>query len=154
MEGFLNIQDRDDIFRKLGNLKSNAVASFGRMSAQHMVEHLVFVLQISNGKLPHKLYFSDEKAAKIKAYTIQTNKEIVVGFRAPMLPEEPVPLKFSGLHEAIEQLKTELTDFDNFFRDNPEARPTNPTMGPLDFEEWIIFHNKHFTHHFRQFQLS
>jgi oxepin-CoA hydrolase/3-oxo-5,6-dehydrosuberyl-CoA semialdehyde dehydrogenase len=154
MEGFLNILDGDDIFQRLSTLRPDAAASFGRMSAQHMVEHLVFVLRISNGKLPHKLYYSDEKAAKIRAYTFQSDKEFMVGFRAPMLPDEPVQLKFQGLSEAILQLRQELSDFNQFFHENPEATPTNPTMGPLNFQEWIIFHNKHFTHHFKQFQLS
>jgi len=154
MDGIINIQGRDDIFRRLESLKPDAIPSFGRMSAQHMVEHLVFLMRISYGKLPHKLYYTDEKAAKIKTYTIQTNKEIVIGFRAPILPEEPISLEWNGLREAIEQLQKELIDFDQFFQSNPEARPTNHTMGPLNFEEWIIFHNKHFTHHFRQFHLS
>ncbi|MFI5156234.1 MAG: hypothetical protein ACHQEM_08610 [Chitinophagales bacterium] len=54
---------------------------------------------------------------------------------------------------AITQLKIELKNFDQFFKDHPLAKPVNPTMGPLDHKEWIIFHNKHFTHHFKQFNL-
>ena len=154
MEGFLDILNRQDIFRRLNELKSDTVPAFGRMSAQHMVEHLVFIVSISNGKLPHKVFYSDEKAAKIKAYTIHSDKEIIVGFRAPMLPDRPLPLLFSDLDEAIDQLRAELSDFDQFFMNYPEASPTNPTMGPLNFDEWIIFHNKHFTHHFKQFHLS
>ena len=36
---------------------------------------------------------------------------------------------------------------------NPAAKPVNPTMGELDRHEWVKFHNKHFTHHFKQFDL-
>jgi len=28
-----------------------------------------------------------------------------------------------------------------------------PRLGKLNYKEWIIFHNKHFTHHFKQFEL-
>jgi oxepin-CoA hydrolase/3-oxo-5,6-dehydrosuberyl-CoA semialdehyde dehydrogenase len=154
MNGFLNILDRQDIFQRLDLLKPEAMPVFGRMSPQHMVEHLCFIVQISNGKMPIRLFYPDEKAAKIKAYTIHSNNEIVIGFRAPMLPAEPVPLIFSDLKEAVDHLREDLIDFDEYFRQNPGASPTNPTMGPLNYDEWIIFHNKHFTHHFRQFNLS
>ena len=154
MDGFLNILDRVDIFRRLDALKPDSPPVFGKMSAQHMVEHLIFIMRMSNGKMPIELFYSNEKAARIKAYTIHSNNEIIIGFRAPMLPESPVPLTRPGLREAVEQLQDELNGFDQFFHDNPEARPINPTMGPLNFDEWIIFHNKHFTHHFKQFNLS
>lgn len=149
----LNIQDREDIFNKLGRLSKDDIPVFGRMSAQHMVEHLSFTVMMSNGKLPHALYYSKEKADKIREYTIQTDKEIIIGFRAPMLPSDPVPLKNNSLEAARKQLKHELTAFDEYFMNDPDGRPTNPTMGPLRFDEWLIFHNKHFTHHFKQFNL-
>ncbi|MFI5156737.1 MAG: hypothetical protein ACHQEM_11150, partial [Chitinophagales bacterium] len=76
-----------------------------------------------------------------------------IGFRAPMLPPDPVPLKNQSLEAAKEQLKQELNAFDEYFARDPDAKPTNPTMGPLHFDEWLIFHNKHFTHHFKQFNL-
>jgi hypothetical protein len=77
----------------------------------------------------------------------------MVGFRAPMLPEIPQALSFDSLTTAIDQLRAELNDFDLFFGDHPLAKTVNPVMGPLDHKEWIIFHNKHFTHHFKQFNL-
>lgn len=149
----LNIQDREDIFKKLSRLNNDNIPGFGRMTAQHMVEHLSFTVMISNGKLPHPLYYSKDKADKIREYTIHTDKEIIIGFRAPMLPPDPVPLQNLDLNAAKEQLKEELKAFDEFFENDPEARPTNPTMGPLNFNEWLIFHSKHFTHHFKQFNL-
>ncbi len=149
----INIQDREDIFKKLDRLGKDDIPVFGRMSAQHMVEHLSFTVMMSNGKLPHALYYSKEKADKIREYTIHTDKEIIVGFRAPMLPPDPVPLKNPSLEAAKQQLKQELTAFDKYFASDPLARPTNPTMGPLLFDEWLIFHSKHFTHHFKQFNL-
>ncbi len=149
----LDFKDRADIFTKLSALKADAQPGFGKMSAQHMVEHLIFTVRISDNKDPHPLYFREEKAAVIRNYTIDTEKEIIEGFRAPMLPADPVPLKESSLEAAIETLKLEIYYFDNFFRENPEATPTNPTMGPLKYHEWIIFHSKHFNHHFKQFNL-
>ncbi|HMH34936.1 MAG TPA: DinB family protein [Puia sp.] len=150
----LDIKNREDLFKRLADLRKDAIPVFGKMTPQHMVEHLAFVLRISSEKLPHQLYYSEEKASKIKAYTIYTDNELMVGFRAPMLASEPPDLGETDLPTAIEQLMKELDDFDAFFERNKNARPTNPTMGPLDHEEWIIFHNKHVTHHFKQFNLA
>jgi hypothetical protein len=30
----------------------------------------------------------------------------------------------------------------------------DPLFGPLDFNDWVLFHNKPFTHHFKQFNLQ
>ena len=149
----LDTMNRGDIFNRLRQLKPEALPVFGKMGPQHMVEHLIMIVRISTEKTPEKLYYREEKAEKIKAFTIYSDKEIMVGFKAPMIPETPMPLVFSDLQSAIDQLKSELSDFDQFFKDYPLARPVNPTMGPLDHQEWIIFHNKHFTHHFKQFNL-
>lgn len=70
------------------------------------------------------------------------------------MPTEGLPtLKYSNLHAAIENLKIELSDFDNHFISKPLDNPINPTMGELNYQEWVKFHNKHFKHHFRQFRL-
>ena len=123
------------------------------MSPQHMVEHLILVVRISDDKEPHPLYYNEQKAAAIKDYTIRSEKEIIEGFRAPMLPPDPVELNEPSLEAAIEKLKKELEDFDRYFAEKPNATPTNPTMGPLTYDEWLIFHSKHFNHHFKQFNL-
>jgi hypothetical protein len=149
----LDVSNKKDIFSRLSALRNDAMPVFGKMTPQHMVEHLSFVLRISDEKEPHRLYYSQEKAAKFKEYTINTDKEFIIGFRAPMLTAELPTLRNTDLESAKEQLKKELDDFEAFFAVNKTATPTNPTMGPLNHEEWIIFHNKHFTHHFKQFNL-
>ena len=71
-----------------------------------------------------------------------------------MLPkEELLPLKHPDLPTAKKQLIQELLDFFKYFELNPDAKPENPVAGILTFKEWVIFHNKHITHHFRQFGL-
>jgi len=37
---------------------------------------------------------------------------------------------------------------------NPDALKLNPTFGELNKAEWEIFHEKHFTHHFKQFGIN
>lgn len=151
---FLDITDQAAVALKLEKLTSETPPRFGIMTAQHMVEHLELLLRASNGKDFMKLEYRQEKAEKIKAVCIGTDNELPIGFRAPILPVgETLPLKYNNLDMAKENLYKELGDYILFFKQNPNAMPVNPTMGALSATEWNKFHNKHFTHHFKQFGL-
>jgi len=69
-----------------------------------------------------------------------------------MLGETPPPLKYTDIPSAIEQLKEELIAFDKFFEDKT-VTAINPALGVLNYEEWLMVNNKHFTHHMGQFEL-
>tara|TARA_B100000780_G_C20942739_1_gene375978 strand:+ start:213 stop:680 length:468 start_codon:yes stop_codon:yes gene_type:complete len=154
MSQFIDFTDRELLERKLNLLEADTPAQFGIMSPQHMVEHLTLLLEASNGKKPLKLAYPEEKAAKVKAYFYVPENEITIGFRAPILPVgETLPLVHNNLDEAKADLWKNMQDFDTYFQTNPDSKPENPTMGPLTHDEWIIFHTKHFTHHFKQFGL-
>ncbi len=149
----INIQERHTVFEILKNLRSEARPLFGKMTPQHMIEHLIFALSFSNGKLPQVIMVDERVAKTIKHYTINTDKEMSVGFKAPMLGDDLVPLSYPSLEIAIEHLKEELNTFDLHFKNNPTVTPVSPVIGELNYNEWIVFHNKHFTHHFKQFGL-
>lgn len=149
----INIQERNTVFEMLKKLQSDTPPLFGKMSPQHMIEHLMLALSFSNGKSPQPLMVDERVAKTIKHYTINTNKEMSVGFKAPMLGDDLLPLTYSNLESAIEHLREELNSFDLYFKINPNATPVSPVIGELNYNEWIIFHNKHFTHHFKQFGL-
>lgn len=149
----INIQERHTVFEILKQLKSDAQPIFGKMSPQHMVEHLMLALSFSDGKSPQPLMVDERIAKTIKHYTINTDREMSVGFKAPMLGDDLVPLTYPNLESAIEHLKEELNIFDLYFKSNPDSKPISPVIGELNYNEWIIFHNKHFTHHFKQFGL-
>ena len=150
----IDIMDREMIFKLLAQLQPDSIARFGIMSAQHMIEHLALAVRYGNGREPQELQYRQEKADKIKFYVINTDNEIQAGFKSPTLPlDDLLPLKHLDLGSAIENLRLELKLFDEYFKANPESRPVNPTMGVLTHEEWIIFQNKHITHHFKQFGL-
>jgi len=150
----LDILDRIKLFKILNKLQAGETPEFGEMTAQHMVEHLALSVRFSNEKYPQHNNYTFEKQQKIKAFVIGTGSSLPIGFKSPVLPVEGLPsLTFTNLTTAIENLKTELSDFDNYFNVNASEKPINPTMGELNYQEWIIFHNKHFTHHFSQFRL-
>lgn len=149
----VDINIRKEIIARLNNLKSDSIPKFGKMTAQHMVEHLTYAIMFSNGKFPQKLYLPIDKAELIKEKIIHSDNELPIGFKAPMLGDKLPNLVFPDLNIAVKELLAELDRFDKYFLENGDTKPINPIMGKLDKQEWIIFHNKHFKHHFRQFNL-
>ncbi|WP_299248226.1 hypothetical protein [uncultured Cytophaga sp.] len=135
-------------------LSPDSKAVFGKMSAQHMIEHLILTLKISSNKIPHPSYFREEKSQAIKQAIIYSPLEMPIGFKAPMLTDDLSPLLHTSLESAVTELMAELTYFNTFFKSNDAMKTMNPSMGELNYDEWIIFHNKHFTHHFKQFGLA
>ena len=57
------------------------------------------------------------------------------------------------MEAAIEKLETEIDKFHQYFNDNPGILVVNPVVDEIGYEDWIIFHNKHFKHHLNQFNL-
>jgi hypothetical protein len=150
----IDIFDREILFETISKLQVSDKPKFGAMTPQHMVEHLILTVRISSRKEPQKHFYPPEKEQKIKAFVIGTDNDFPPGFKSPILPPEGLPaLKFSNLTEAIDNLKTELNDFDDYFSNHPLDKPINPTMGELNYQEWVRFHNRHFMHHFKQFNL-
>lgn len=149
----VDINNRTDIFKRLENLKVNAVPAFGIFTPQHMVEHLSDVVMLSNGKQPVQLCYPEHEAALLKENLIYSDNDFPMDFKAPLMGDNLPELELPDLQTAIEKLKTELNDFDRYFVKHEFSKPVNPIMGALDKDEWVIFHNKHFTHHFKQFNL-
>ena len=138
----------------LDSLTADTPPVFGMMTAQHMVEHLIWSLKISNGEKQSEQFFRHEKAEKMKAALIYTDAEMPLGFRAPVLPvNEVLALEYLNLEKAKSVFKEELDRFHEYFLKNPEATLMNPSLGLLSHKEWLVFHTKHFKHHFKQFSL-
>lgn len=151
---FLNIKTREVITDMLHRLRPDSQALFGTMTAQHMVEHLYLTVQLSTGERGLSLVFPTEKAERMKEVVIHTDHPLSLGFKSPIMPSEGLrPLMNKDLTSAIGQLESSLDDFENYFERNKSAKLLNPSFGELGYEEWLVFHNKHFTHHFKQFGL-
>ena len=134
----------------LNSLEIETPAVFGKMNGQQMVEHLALLLKVSNGKIDADFFVEEEKSSRRKAF-LDTDNELQVGFKASMLSEEPVPAKFSTLKDSIEDLILQIESFETHFKTN--ATENHPFFGELDYQYWCKFHVKHFTHHFKQFNL-
>jgi hypothetical protein len=143
-----------DFFEKLNTIQADSKPLFGKMTAQHMVEHLELILHYSNGTRKAVLLTPQEKLGVMKDF-LMSDKELTQGFRSPFLPQDG---SLPGLnHTDIETAKKALlhtwNNFESYFGSNSGIKEMNPFFGELNYEEWIRFHKKHFTHHFKQFGL-
>ncbi len=152
----MNQQKFDFIYREfiplLKNIDSNATPNWGKMNTQQMVEHVAGFFRVSTNKMHFKLVTPEEHLPKYKEFLL-CDKEFRENTKAPMLPEEPFPVRFSNLEEAIQQLEIEIKDFVLYFEKDPELKTQHPVFGDLNFEEWVLLHYKHVVHHARQFSL-
>ena len=137
---------------KLNLLKSDQKPLWGKMSAQHMVEHLILAVKMGNRKLKFECINPPEKLPTLKKF-LMSSRPMPKGFVNPVIGPDNLPLNYSSLDEAKNKLEEEIEDYYRFFEENPDAKPVNATFGELNKDEWGHFHKKHFTHHLEQFGL-
>lgn len=152
MSKFVNITDRKKLNQYLQQLDESTDALWGTMNPQQMVEHLILVTEHSYGKRSVEPAITPEEQAKKKAFLLHPETEIKQGAKSPVQAGEPPVLQHKNIEEAITALNKELDAFDNHFQKNG-ATVVHPSMGALSYEEWILFHSKHYTHHLKQFGL-
>ena len=126
---------------------------WGILTLHHMAEHLAFALQLSNGKAHADVYTSPEKLDQAREILL-SDQPLGKLIKSKLIPENQlVPLKTNTLEEAVNNIYKEIHDFEEHFKENPDDQPNHPRFGPLTYNEWVTFHNKHFTHHLNQFKL-
>lgn len=136
----------------LSLLNKDTKALWGKMSPQHMVEHLILAVKMSNGKLKLECINPPERIPTLKRF-LMSSRPMPKLFVSPVIGADLRPLECSSLEEAMGRLKKEIDDYVIFFENNPGAKTVNVTFGELNKEEWDVFHKKHFTHHLSQFGL-
>jgi len=137
------------ILSLLSKLEDGSKPLWGEMSAQRMVEHLADALKVSNGKLKVEMAVSEDKLDRMVSFLLSDKpmaKNIEVSFAG-----KNVPLRHEEMDLAIDEVVEEWIDFEELFASQDGLKISHPYYGPLDFEQWLRLHAKHFTHHFEQF---
>ncbi len=134
------------------DLKESTPPSWGTMSAQHMIEHLVWAFRCSTGALELRCHTPEHLRDRTKRFLYDA-RPTPRCFKNPELGETPPPLEFSNLSDAQRALREEVILFCDHFRAYPKAIHTHPIFGPLSAEEWQRSHFKHCYHHLMQFGL-
>ncbi len=143
---------KNDLFSLLNNITSETNAKWGKMNAQQMVEHLAAIFNVSTEKIIFDLVTPEEHLPKYKEFLL-SDKIFRENTKAPVtiIGEEPLPFQYQSYNEAVENLHEAVENFEIFFKDTPERKSLHPVFGMLNFDEWILLHYKHVTHHLRQF---
>ncbi|MBT8382471.1 MAG: DUF1569 domain-containing protein [Ignavibacteria bacterium] len=142
----------DDFLKNIETLKKDDKPIWGKMTAHHMVEHLILAMKMSNGKLNLLCFNPPEKIPALKRF-LMSSRPLPKLFENPALGKGLPALEYLSLDEAKKELNKEITNYHSFFNNNSEAKTVNVTFGELNKEEWDVFHKKHFEHHLSQFGL-
>lgn len=138
----------------LKDLPGDAAGKWGKMNGQQMVEHVAEFLAVSAGKINFDLVTPVEHLPKYKEFLL-SDKEFRENTKAPasVISEDAQPLRYANMPEALENLQQSIIAFENYFKDDKIKTTLHPVFGELNFEEWVLLHYKHVTHHLRQFGL-
>ena len=136
----------------LNDLPAASVGKWGKMNAQQMVEHLGGFFKVSTGKLKFPIVTPMEHLPKYKEF-LYSDKDFRENTKASVLPEEPLPIMFTSIKESLADLEEEVKTFNELFSKNEVLITQHPVFGNLNYEEWVLLHYKHVTHHLRQFGL-
>ena len=142
----------EQFLKSLNTLKPDKKPSWGKMTSQHMIEHLTLALQMSNGKLNVKCISQPETLPPLKRF-LMGDRPLPKEYMNPYIGPDLLPLKFSDIYEARSELEKEIIDYEKFFITNLDTKTVHITFGELNKDEWDKFHLKHFTHHLEQFNL-
>ena len=140
----INIFYKQELQSVLLKLEPGAQPLWGKMSPQHVVEHLTKTVKASVGKIPVKLYLEPEAAEVLKQKLIYGDMQLSPGIKSPVMGDEPPALVYPDLSSAMQELYAEMDHFRLYYAQNSEAMHTHPRMGDLKHAEWKVFHSKHF----------
>jgi len=133
----------------LNKLRADAKPLWGKMTAQHMVEHLTDVVRIGSDPHDSPLAVPEEQVEAMQAF-LYSDEPIAKNIPNPAVREDYV-CRNADLPQAIEELSEAWTAYEAYYQANPTAKVLHPMFGDLDKKGWDRMHAKHFTHHFTQF---
>jgi oxepin-CoA hydrolase/3-oxo-5,6-dehydrosuberyl-CoA semialdehyde dehydrogenase len=142
---------REVLPQAIERLERDMHPGWGRMSAQQMVEHLVWAFDLSTGDRQAECTLAEDQRERIKAF-LYDNRPSPRDFMNPALTAGLPPLQHAGLPEARAALHSAIGRFLDPSRP-AGVRHTHPLFGPMDREEWSRTHFKHAWHHLSQFAL-
>ncbi len=137
---------------RLRGLEADHKPLWGKMSLQHMVEHLVGSWRISNGRARVKVLLDEQEVQRRRAF-LDSDEPYPRNVQNPVFAGGLPPLRKPSVEAAIVQLEDEINAFFEHFSVHPDAIEVHPIFGPMDHDHWLRFQSRHMTHHFTQFGL-
>lgn len=142
---------RHEIVSALAELSEDRVARWGRMTAQQMVEHLIWGFELSTGQAQVECTIPAADLPRMKRF-LWSNRPTPQEFMNPALASGLPPSRYANLAQAKASLGQQL---ERFLEESVRAAMlyTHPIFGPIGYEEWHRTHYKHAHHHLLQFGL-
>jgi len=123
---------------------------FGKMNVLQMVEHMSYAFRQASGLIPQPALNDEATTQKMYAF-MMSDKPFRDNTPNPYLPDEPTPVQYATLQDAVDVLRVHIQYFVLTFDEDPERRVLNPFFGNLNKSEWVHLLHKHALHHLRQF---
>ena len=142
-----------DTIKLLYQLMTDQKPLWGKMTPQHMVEHLYKAVQASINEINLNV-FTEERKIPILKKLFLGERALPKEFMNPAIGPELLTLEFKDLNNTIIELENVQKRYEQFFINNPSIKTAHPIFGYLTKEEWDVFHQKHFKHHLAQFGIS
>jgi len=143
----------EKIIDSLNQLTPDQKPLWGKMTPQHMVEHLYKTVKASIDELKLKIFTEERKVPLLKRLFLG-DRELPKEFMNPAIGPDLMKLEFEDLNSAIIELEKIFLRYESYFREHPTAKTAHPVFGYLTKDEWDVFHHKHFKHHLSQFGLT
>ncbi|MDD7888163.1 phenylacetic acid degradation bifunctional protein PaaZ [Flavivirga sp. 57AJ16] len=138
----------------LNKLTANMKPKWGRMSPQHMVEHLEYTYRIASGEIQDFEIKTPEKILEKVYNSLYNYDKMPHDHMFPLAEASKIEeLKSDNLEEAIIKLNKARNSYLEYFKENPDATLKNVVFGDLNRYEWYLLERKHLNHHFEQFNL-
>ena len=139
---------------KLDLLQADTQPQWGKMTAQHMIEHLEFGLNIAKGDIQDFEIATPEEHLDQVQETLYNHEKMPKNYNMPLMKTEGLEnLRHPDLDTAKTAFLQAYEGFHNFFKTNPDVKTKNAVFGELTYFEWKLLNRKHFHHHFEQFGL-
>jgi len=126
---------------------------WGVLSLQGMIEHMTDSIGVAWKRIQQPQQYSDEITAKSKAFML-SEKPFKPGTKNSLMSEAPAALRCPDLSAAKRELISEIQNFIEFWKKNPNEKVINPFFGNLNYEEWLHLLHKHAFHHLKQFGIE
>ena len=147
--------DEDLIKSAFAKADSQTNPKWGKMTLQHMIEHLEQGYRIASGEIQNFEIATPEQYLEKTAASLWNYEKMPQNHRMPLMREdgELEELQHPDVETAIQKLLESRQNYLDFFKKNPKATTKNAVFGELNKYEWYLLERKHLNHHFEQFGL-
>jgi hypothetical protein len=136
----------------LASLTEHHKPLWGRMTPQHMLEHLTSSMRYSTNGIPTRV-ITEKRHLPLMRRLLFSDRPLPRNLGTPAVDGNLPQLKYDSIATAYSELLRSLDEFYHFFEKEPATVAPHPYFGVLNFGEWERFHYKHFMHHCNQFKV-